>query len=425
MTHQDDYIAVVGMGYVGLPLAIEFSKKRKVIGFDIDKKRIKELSSNIDKTNEVSKKQIVNSKIFFTDNLHQIKKCNIFIITVPTPVKFNNMPDLRPLLSATKLISKVLKKKDLIIYESTVFPGATEEYCGKLIEKQTGLKINKNLFLGYSPERINPGDKKKRIQNIVKIISGSNKATTKRVSNLYSLIIKAGVHKADSIKIAEAAKVIENTQRDLNIALINELSLIFKKMNISTEKVLKAAETKWNFLSFRPGLVGGHCIGVDPYYLTFKSKQIGYHPKIILSGRSLNDEMPKNVYKDVLNIIKEKKMNIYRKLDILIMGLTFKENCPDTRNSKILELFKIFKNKSFNVSSYDPYQKLWSNEFNKKYNLIKDLKKTKKKYDIVIFCVKHKQFKFFKKKLSKILKKKSFIYDLKYQFPEKKNFYRL
>ena len=425
MKKQEDHLAIIGMGYVGLPLAIEFSKKKKVIGFDINNNRIKELSLNIDKTNEVSSKQISNSKILFTNDLKNLKNCNIFIITVPTPVKSNNIPDLKPLLTATKLISKVIKKNDLIIYESTVFPGATEDYCGKLIEKLTEFKINKNIFLGYSPERINPGDKNRRISNIIKVTSGSNKATSKKVSNLYSSIIKAGVHRTDSIKIAEAAKVIENTQRDLNIALVNELSLIFKKMNISTEKVLKAAETKWNFLPFRPGLVGGHCIGVDPYYLTYKSKQIGYNPKIILSGRSLNDAMPKNVFKDIMRIIKEKKMNIGANLNVLIMGLTFKENCPDTRNSKILKLFKLFNNKSFNVSSYDPYQKLWSKEFNKKYNLIGNFKKNKKKFDIILFCVKHKEFKFLKKQLNKILKKKSFVYDLKYQFPEEKNFYRL
>ncbi len=414
-------IAVIGMGYVGLPLAIEFSKKKiKVIGFDINKQRIQKLSYGKDHTNEIDKKELKKTKIFFSYNLTDLKDCNIFIVTVPTPVNNKNKPDLAPLLNATKLVSKVLKKKDIIIYESTVFPGATEELCGPLLEKETGFKINKDIFLGYSPERINPGDKKKRIKDIVKITSGSNLKTSKIVANLYSLIIKAGIHKAETIKIAEAAKVIENTQRDLNIAFINELSLIFKKMNISTEKVLQAAETKWNFVSFRPGLVGGHCIGVDPYYLTYKSKKIGHNPRLILAGRNLNDQMPNIIYKEIKNILDYKKI---LKPKILVMGLTFKENCPDTRNSKALNLFNCFYKNNYSVFSYDPYHKFWNKKFLEKYNV--QTKIDKKKFDVVILSVKHKEFKKGKRKILDYCTKDGFIYDLKYVLPEKTNHFRI
>ena len=407
-------IAVIGMGYVGLPLAIEFSKKNiALVGFDIDKKRILDLKNSIDFTNEVDKKELKKSKIIFSNNLSDIKECNVFIVTVPTPVNKINKPDLKPLLNATKLVSKNLKKKDIVIYESTVFPGATEEICGPILEKNSGLKINKDIFLGYSPERINPGDKNKRITDIIKITSGSNSVASKIVTYLYSLIIKAGVHETDSIKIAESAKVIENTQRDLNIAFINELSLIFKKMNISTEKVLQAAETKWNFIPFRPGLVGGHCIGVDPYYLTYQSKKIGYNPKVILSGRTLNDQMPNLIYREIKKKIDTEKIFNPK---ILIMGLTFKENCPDTRNSKALNLFDCFKNKNYSIFSYDPYYKFWNNKFLKKYNV--QSKIVSKKFDVVILAVKHKEFKNKKSKILNYCTKRGFIYDLKYVLPE-------
>ena len=402
------------MGYVGLPLAIEFSKKNiALVGFDIDKKRILDLKNSIDFTNEVDKKELKKSKIIFSNNLSDIKECNVFIVTVPTPVNKKNKPDLKPLLNATKLVSKNLKKKDIVIYESTVFPGATEEICGPILEKNSGLKINKDIFLGYSPERINPGDKNKRITDIIKITSGSNSVASKIVTYLYSLIIKAGVHETDSIKIAESAKVIENTQRDLNIAFINELSLIFKKMNISTEKVLQAAETKWNFIPFRPGLVGGHCIGVDPYYLTYQSKKIGYNPKVILSGRTLNDQMPNLIYREIKKKIDTEKIFNPK---ILIMGLTFKENCPDTRNSKALNLFDCFKNKNYSIFSYDPYYKFWNNKFLKKYNV--QSKIVSKKFDVVILAVKHKEFKNKKSKILNYCTKRGFIYDLKYVLPE-------
>ena len=293
-------IGIIGMGYVGLPLAVAFGKKQRVIGFDINEKRVNELISGYDNTNEIDKKNLKNLKyVKFSNDISDLKSCNIYIVTVPTPVDKNNNPNLKPLLNATKIISKVLTKDNLVIYESTVFPGATEELCGPILERNSKLKINRNLYLGYSPERINPGDKKRQLTNIVKIVSGSNNKAQAKVSKLYSSIIKAGIYKAESIKIAEAAKVIENTQRDLNIAFVNELSLIFKKLNLSTEKVLKAAETKWNFISFRPGLVGGHCIGVDPYYLTYKSNKIGYKPQIILRGRNLNDQMSLNAIKAI------------------------------------------------------------------------------------------------------------------------------
>ena len=426
MNSKKDIIAIVGMGYVGLPLAVELSKKTNVIGFDIDKIRVNSLLKGIDVTEEVARYKIQNSKkLKFSSNISDLIKCNTYIVTVPTPVDTNNEPNLKPLLSATEMISKVLSKNNLVVYESTVFPGATEEICGPILERSSKLKINKNLFLGYSPERINPGDKKRKLTNIVKIVSGSNNYALNKVSNLYASIIKAGIYKAESIKIAEAAKVIENTQRDLNIAFVNELSLIFKKLNLSTEKILEAAETKWNFIPFRPGLVGGHCIGVDPYYLTYKSKKIGYIPKIILGGRNLNDQMSNYIFKDIKNIIDKKSKNIKKNQNkkILIMGLTFKENCPDTRNSKVLDLYKNFKNKKFNIQSFDPFSKNWSDKFKKKFNVVTDLKN--KKFDVIIIAVKHKNFFKMKKKIQSLCKKNGFIYDLKYLFPETSNIYRL
>ena len=416
-------IAIIGLGYVGLPLALAFSKKNFVIGFDVNEKRIKNLQNGFDISGELSKREILKYKnIQFSNNYSDLLKCEIFIVTVPTPIDSKNIPNLKPLLEATKTVSKVLKKKNIVIYESTVFPGATEEVCGPILEKYSGLKINKNLFLGYSPERINPGDKKRGLPHIVKIVSGSNKITTKIISRLYSSIIKAGIYEAESIKIAEAAKVIENTQRDLNIALINELSLIFKKQNLSTEKILKAAETKWNFISFRPGLVGGHCIGVDPYYLTYNSKKYGYNPKIILSGRKLNNQMPLNIFKDIQKILRNKQMN-NKKISILIMGLTFKENCSDIRNSKVLKLFEYFNDKKYKIFSFDPFSKNWTTNFKLKYNLVNSL--DNKKFDVIILAVKHDYFIKKKNKIKKLCKKRGFIYDLKYLFPEQKNIYRL
>ena len=358
MTFRDETIAVIGMGYVGLPIAVALAKRNNVIGFDINKIRIDNLKNGIDLTEEVSKQQIQKSKnLKFSSNLLELSNCKTYIVTVPTPVNKKNKPDLRAILSATKMISTVLSRNNLVIYESTVFPGVTEELCGPILEKNSGLKINTNLYLGYSPERINPGDKNKKLEDIVKIVSGSSPKALKKVSKIYASIIKVGIYKAESIKIAEAAKVIENTQRDLNIAFVNELALIFKRLNLSTEKILQAAETKWNFIPFRPGLVGGHCIGVDPYYLTYKSKKIGYKPKIILSGRNLNDQMAMKVFEDINKIFFQKNQKNKNK-KILVMGLTFKENCPDTRNSKVLDLFNHFKKKNFIFHPLILFQKI-------------------------------------------------------------------
>ena len=340
-------IALIGLGYVGLPLAIEFGKKFKVVGFDISKERIDLLKKNEDPNLEISKKEFSDSAhLNFSHNIDDIKDCNIYIITVPTPIDKHKTPDLTALEKSSKTVGSVLKKGDIVIYESTVYPGATEEFCVPILEKQSGLKFNTDFYCGYSPERINPGDKKHKLIDIKKVTAGSTPEIALEVDELYNEIIVAGTHKAESIKVAEAAKVIENTQRDLNIALINELSIIFKKLNIDTEAVLKAAETKWNFNSFRPGLVGGHCIGVDPYYLTYKSKIAGYEPKIILAGRKLNDNMSTYVTKNILKILTKKKIKI-KKAKILIMGLSFKENCSDLRNSKILDVCKLLlKNKA-------------------------------------------------------------------------------
>lgn len=335
-------IAIIGLGYVGLPLAVAFSKKFEVTGFDKNEERIISLKRNIDRTQEFSKKQIKESKLNFTCDDKKLKDINIFIIAVPTPIYNNKIPDLRNLLAATKTVSRFLKKGDLVIFESTVYPGVTDDICIPILQKNSKLKLNHGFYCAYSPERINPGDKDKKLTNIVKVVSGSNIKTLNFVSSLYSKIIKAGIYKAESIKIAEAAKVIENTQRDLNIAFVNELTTIFSKMSISTYKVLKAASTKWNFLNFYPGLVGGHCIGVDPYYLTYKSIKLKYKPKVILSGRKTNDDMYKFLAKKILNFKIQSKKKIF---SLLILGYTFKEDCNDIRNSQIPKLIEYLKKK--------------------------------------------------------------------------------
>ena len=425
MNYKNNMVAVIGMGYVGLPIAVALAKKNNVIGFDIDKIRVASLKKGIDKTNEFFKNEILKLKrLKFSDKVSDISKCETYIITVPTPVDSNNQPNLKPLLNATKTIAKVLSENNLVIYESTVFPGATEEVCGPVLEKNSGLKINKSLFLGYSPERINPGDKNRKLTNIVKIVSGSNKKAQTRVTKLYKSIIKAGVYKAESIKTAEAAKVIENTQRDLNIALINELSIIFKKLKLDTEEILKAAETKWNFNSFRPGLVGGHCIGVDPYYLTYKSKIAGHNPKIILAGRKLNDNMSTYVAKDILKIFKKKKIKI-KNAKILVMGLSFKENCSDLRNSKILDTCKFLLKNNTKVDAYDPLIDKKAIEL-RFLNIIKYPKKNT--YDCIIISAKHNSFLKMKfKKINSFCNKEGFIYDLKYMINKKedKNYFRI
>ncbi|MDH5598882.1 MAG: nucleotide sugar dehydrogenase, partial [Cyclobacteriaceae bacterium] len=335
-----EVIAVIGLGYVGLPLAVEFGKKRKVIGFDINQKRIDELQSGMDRTLEVEKEELKEAKYLeFASDLEKLKEASIFIVTVPTPIDSFKSPDLTPLKKASESVGKVLKAGDIVIYESTVYPGCTEEDCVPILERESGLTFNQDFFCGYSPERINPGDKVHRLPSIKKVTSGSTEEIAEKVDQLYKEIIVAGTHKASSIKVAEAAKVIENSQRDLNIAFVNELSLIFSKMGIDTNEVLEAAGTKWNFLPFKPGLVGGHCIGVDPYYLTYKAESLGHHPQVILAGRRINDNMGMHVANSVVKLINKKGMAI-KGAKALVLGITFKENCPDIRNSKVIDVIR-------------------------------------------------------------------------------------
>ena len=342
-------ITVIGLGYVGLPLAIEFGKHFQTKGYDINSKRIQDLKKGIDSTLEVCKAQFRSSKkISFTNDINDIKDSNIYIVTVPTPVDDFKRPNLKPLEKSSRDVGSVLKKGDTVIYESTVYPGATEEFCVPILENESGLKLNKDFFCGYSPERINPGDKKHTLTNITKIVSGSNKKALKNINELYSKIIKAGIHKAPSIKVAEAAKVIENTQRDVNIALINELSMLFAKLNINSKDVFDAANTKWNFLDFRPGLVGGHCIGVDPYYLTHKAHEIGFYPEMILAGRRTNDLMSDYLVNKVFDLMIKKNIKISN-ARFLVMGLTFKEDCPDVRNTKVTDIVFSLKEYSKHV----------------------------------------------------------------------------
>ncbi|MCH9843026.1 MAG: nucleotide sugar dehydrogenase, partial [Gammaproteobacteria bacterium] len=352
---QNLKLAVIGLGYVGLPLAVEFGKTRSVIGFDTNTARIQELRVGIDKTLEVEENELRDAKnLIFTVDKEDLKSANCYIVTVPTPINSQKKPDLSPLLQASELISRVLNQGDVVIYESTVYPGATEEECVPVLEKYSNLKYNEEFFCGYSPERINPGDKLHRITDIKKVTSGSTSKIADLVDDLYNEIITAGTHKAQSIKVAEAAKVIENTQRDLNIALINELAIIFDKMNIDTEEVLEAAGSKWNFLPFRPGLVGGHCIGVDPYYLTHKAQLTGYNPEIILAGRKMNDGMSSYIVSNLISAMKDKGIPV-KKSKILIMGLTFKENCPDLRNTKVVDLIYELKTYDSQVEVFDPW----------------------------------------------------------------------
>jgi UDP-N-acetyl-D-galactosamine dehydrogenase len=408
----NDKIAVIGLGYVGLPLAVEFSKFFKVLGFDLKIKRINDLKKNIDETKEISRKTLANikNKIIFTNNINLIKNCNIFIITVPTPINFNKKPDLSALINATKLVSKVLKKNDLVVYESTVFPSCTEEICVPILENFSKLRLNKDFFCGYSPERINPGDKFRNIRQINKLVSGSNHQALNKIYYLYKKIIKADVVRVKSIKIAEGAKIIENTQRDLNIALINEFLKIFQKLNINFSEVLKAASTKWNFLNFEPGLVGGHCIGVDPYYLAEKARQIGYNSKLILAGRKLNDGMSKFYFNIFVKEFK-KRFKIIKNKNILVMGLSFKENVPDIRNSKSFDIIRYLKKKHFNVFCYDDNI---DKKFLKLEYKIKVINKIKKNYyHGIIIIVKHSSFNFIRKKIATSLKKNGVILDIK------------
>ena len=412
-------IAIIGLGYVGLPLALAFEKKRSVIGFDIEKKRIDELFSGIDKNLESTKDELQNIKqLNFTSNEADLKLANCYIVTVPTPIDEFKKPDLNPLSKASETAGKFLKKGDLIIYESTVYPGCVEEYCVPILEKFSGLSFNQDFFCGYSPERINPGDKEHTVSNIKKITSGSTPEIADLVDDLYNEIVTVGTHKAPSIKVAEAAKVIENTQRDLNIALINELSIFFSKMNIDTQAVLDAAGSKWNFLPFKPGLVGGHCIGVDPYYLTYKAKSIGYDPKIISAGRELNDKMGSHVASQLIKAMKKKSIQI-KGAKILIMGLTFKENCADIRNSGIKNVIESLKNFDCDLDLYDP----WANkeDIKKEYDVYPNAILNKETYDGIIIAVAHDKFKTMGfDTVYNLCKKNHIIYDLKYLFTSNK-----
>ena len=352
---QNINLAVIGLGYVGLPLAVEFGKKRPVVGFDINKPRIAALQAGHDSTLEVSDEELTQAaQLSYTSNLDDLKNCNVFIVTVPTPIDEFKRPDLTPLIKASETIGKVLKKGDIVIYESTVYPGATEEDCVPVLERVSGLVFNQDFYAGYSPERINPGDKEHRVTNIKKVTAGSTPEIADIVDALYNEIITVGTHKAKSIRVAEAAKVIENTQRDVNIALINELALIFNKMGIDTEAVLEAAGTKWNFLPFRPGLVGGHCIGVDPYYLTHKAQSIGYHPEIILAGRRINDSMGQYVVSQLVKAMMKKRIQV-QGARVLVMGLAFKENCPDLRNTRIVDIVTELKDYGVQADVFDPW----------------------------------------------------------------------
>jgi UDP-N-acetyl-D-galactosamine dehydrogenase len=417
-------LAIIGMGYVGLPLAIEFSKKRKVLGFDIKKKRIEELRSGVDKTLEVPKKKILNNKnLILTLNKKKLKKVNCYIVTVPTPVNNFKKPDLKPLIDATKIISEVLKKGDLVIYESTVYPGCTEELCVPILEKKSKLKFNIDFFCGYSPERNNPGDKKKKLINIKKITSGSTPQILNLVDKLYKEIIVAGTHRAPSIKVAEAAKIIENIQRDLNIGLINELSILLNKLNIDTEEVLVAAESKWNFIPFRPGLVGGHCIAVDPYYLIHKAKMMKYRPNIILSARKVNNNMGLYIASNLIKEMKKKFIKIENS-KVLIMGLTFKQNCPDLRNSGVFNVIKELKKHKCSLDFYDPWAN--KNQIKKIYGKLPISKLKASSYDGIIVAVSHDLFKSMCMKITNLKKNKnSIIYDLKHIFPKKYSDLRL
>lgn len=410
---SDLKIAIIGLGYVGLPLAVEFGKQLPVVGFDIQQKRIQELQSGHDHTLEVSSEELKQAtQLTYSANLDDLRSCNFFIVTVPTPIDEFKQPDLTPLIKASTSIGKVLKKGDVVVYESTVYPGATEEACIPVLEQVSGLKFNQDFFAGYSPERINPGDKLHHVTNILKVTSGSTPEVADFVDAVYQLIVTAGTHKAASIKVAEAAKVIENTQRDVNIALINELAVIFNKLGIDTEAVLKAAGTKWNFLPFRPGLVGGHCIGEDPYYLTHKAQSLGLHPEIILAARRLNDRMGEYVATQLIKEMVKQRIQVVGS-KILVMGLSFKENCPDIRNTKIVDMVKALKEYDLDLDIYDP----WVDPLDaaKEYGIDPVSSLANAKYDAIVLAVAHDQFKQMSIDEFKALAKEKYVlYDLKY-----------
>ncbi len=406
-------VAIIGLGYVGLPLAVEIGKKYQAIGFDINESRIKELSEGYDRTLEVSTEELKTAiDLSFSFSTKDLKEIDLFIVTVPTPIDEFKIPDLSPLRSASNMVGKVLGKDSIVVYESTVFPGCTEDICVPILEKESGLEHNKDFFSGYSPERINPGDKDRRVTNIKKVVSGSNPDIATLLNEFYQSIITAGTHLTSSIKVAEASKVIENAQRDINIAFVNELALIFDKIGIDTKEVLDAAGTKWNFLKFSPGLVGGHCIGVDPYYLTYKAEEVGYHPQVILSGRRINDNMGNYVAQTVIKEALKNKISL-NTASFLILGITFKENCPDIRNSKVIDIYNELKEYGVAIDVYDPHAD--SDEVSHEYgiNLIKTIDK---KYEAVVLAVSHKEF--LKLSISDIKNESGVVYDVKSFLPE-------
>lgn len=417
-------IAVIGLGYVGLPLAVEFGKQHSVVGFDINTSRITALTAGTDHTLEVSDEELAEAThLSYSSDIQALKDCNFFIVTVPTPIDDFKQPDLTPLINASKAIGELLKKDDIVVYESTVYPGATEEVCIPVLEEVSGLVFNQDFYAGYSPERINPGDKEHRVTNILKVTAGSTPEIANFVDKVYNLIITAGTHKAPSIKVAEAAKVIENTQRDVNIALINELAVIFNKMGIDTEAVLTAAGTKWNFLPFRPGLVGGHCIGVDPYYLTHKAQAIGYNPEIILAGRRLNDSMGEYVVTQLVKTMIKKRIQV-EGAKVLILGLSFKENCPDVRNTKVIDIVHELHEYNIEVDVYDPW--IDANEAEREYDIVPIAEPASTQYDGIILAVAHEQFvKMGIEKIRALGKDKHVLYDLKYLFAKEQTDIRL
>ena len=406
-------IGIVGLGYVGLPLAVEFGKKYPTVGFDINADRVAELEAGEDATLECSSEELAEAKhLSYTCSTDAVANCNFYVVTVPTPIGDSNRPLLTPLKMASQTLSGVIKKGDIVVYESTVYPGATEEFCVPLLEKESGLKMNKDFFVGYSPERINPGDKEHRLPSILKVTSGSTPEVAEFVDQVYKSIITAGTHKASSIKVAEAAKVIENTQRDVNIALVNELAMIFERVGIDTEEVLEAAGTKWNFLPFRPGLVGGHCIGIDPYYLTYKAEQLGYHPQMILAGRRINDNMSLYVASQVIKKMLSRGMQPLTS-KVLILGLTFKENCPDLRNTKVIDIKKELETYGVEVEVHDPWVDAEEARQEYGFDLVADPEKGA--YDGVIIAVAHDQFRALGAKgIRSFGKKGSVLYDIKY-----------
>lgn len=410
---SDTRLAIIGLGYVGLPLAVEFGKTLDVLGFDINQQRVDELNSGKDGTLECSEKELAEAtQLSYSADVEDLKPCNVYIVTVPTPIDKYKKPDLSPLINASRMLGNIISKGDVVIYESTVYPGATEEDCIPIIGEISGLTFNEDFFAGYSPERINPGDKEHRVTTIKKVTSGSTAEIAEYVDQLYRRIIVAGTYKASSIKVAEAAKVIENTQRDVNIALINELSLIFNRLNIDTEEVLLAAGTKWNFLPFRPGLVGGHCIGVDPYYLTHKAQEIGYNPEMILAGRRLNDHMGSYVVSEIIKLMLRKRIHIIN-ANILILGMTFKENCPDIRNTRVIDMIKEFQDYGANVEIFDPW--VDKDEAFEEYAIYPIESLQNNHYDAIVLAVSHNEFiKMGAQAIHKLGNENHVLYDIKY-----------